>query len=69
MEQREHEVLDSFAVLKKLSPPECGAKLQKQTSEATPCFSHFDVAAEERISEKNPAFSTDTDHNGLDHDV
>jgi hypothetical protein len=34
-----------------------------------PVFSHFDVAAEERISEKNAAFSADTDHNGLDHDV
>jgi hypothetical protein len=38
MEQREHEVLDKFAVLKKLSPPERGAKLQKQVNEATPRF-------------------------------
>jgi hypothetical protein len=38
MEQREHEVLDKFAVLKKLSPPERGANLQKQTSEATRVF-------------------------------
>jgi len=39
MKQREHEVLDKFTVLKKLSPPELwGANLQKRTNEATLCF-------------------------------
>jgi hypothetical protein len=38
MKQREHEVLDKVAVLKKLSPPEQCVKLQKRTNEATLCF-------------------------------
>jgi hypothetical protein len=49
-------------------PRKC-AKLQKLAHEATPCFRVFDVAAKQRISEKNPAFSVNIDHNGTDHDV
>jgi hypothetical protein len=71
MKQREHEALDNFAVLKKSSPPELAsvtpqrrAKLPKHANEATCVFGFFAIAAETRIGEKTPAFSTDTDQNG-----
>jgi hypothetical protein len=64
MEQRKHEALGYFAVLKNLSTSEA-----RQTTQARQrgnlCFRVFDVAAKQRISEKNPAFSLDIDHNGL----
>jgi hypothetical protein len=70
MEQREHEALDKFAVIKKASPARAvrdlqqRAKLPKRANEATCVFAFFAIAAAGRISEKNPAFSADIDHNG-----
>jgi hypothetical protein len=70
MKQREHEALDRFAMLKKSSPPEAArrarqrVKLPKRAREATCVFVFLAIAAAKRISEKNPAFSADIDHNG-----
>jgi hypothetical protein len=67
-------------VLKKFPPPEaakrgstdmpqqCG-KLPKHTNEATYVLMFFAIAVERRMSEKNPAFSVDIEHNGPCHDV
>jgi hypothetical protein len=74
MKQREHEALDTFAILRKFCfRRSCLAAEVRQTTEACArgnlCFRVFDVAAEQRISEKNPAFSVNIDHNGTGHDV
>jgi hypothetical protein len=66
VKQREHEAFDRGAMLNKSSLPGSGAKLPKRTNEATCVLAYFAIAADKRISEKNPAFSAD---NGPDHDV
>jgi hypothetical protein len=53
-------------MLNKPSLPGSGAKLPKRANEATCVLAIFAIAADKRISEKNPAFSAD---NGPDHDV
>jgi hypothetical protein len=49
-------------------PQQCG-KLPKHTNEATYVLMFFAIAVERRMSEKNPAFSVDIEHNGPCHDV
>jgi hypothetical protein len=49
-------------------PQQCG-KLPKHTIEATYVLMFFAIAVERRMSEKNPAFSVDIEHNGPGHDV
>jgi hypothetical protein len=62
MKQREHVALDIFAAAAKPSIAQGGAnplqrvKLPKHAREATCVFAFFAIAAERRISEKNPAF-------------
>jgi hypothetical protein len=60
MKQREHETLDKFPVLRKFPIRGRLTAEVRQTTEACDrgnrCFRVFDVAAWERISEKNPAF-------------
>ncbi len=56
MEQRVHAAFDYFAALKKASTCGRGAKLPKQTGEATGVFTFYAIAAEERMGEKSPAF-------------
>jgi hypothetical protein len=84
MKQREHETLGISRCLrnshrprqqrkaaKKGStdmPQQCG-KLPKHTIEATYVLMFFAIAVERRMSEKNPAFSVDIEHNGPGHDV
>jgi hypothetical protein len=45
------------------------AKLPKQANEATCVFTLFEIAAQERISEKNRAFRPGIDQNGQCDDV
>jgi hypothetical protein len=45
------------------------ARLAKRENQATRAFAFFAIAAGERISEKNRAFSVHFDHNGTSHDV
>jgi hypothetical protein len=75
VKQREHDAFDKFAVIRKnlTARGRCvhrnqRAKLPKRAREATCVFAFFEIAARERISEKNPAFSADHDHNGTDTD-
>jgi hypothetical protein len=70
VKQREHEVLDRFAVLKKSSPPG-GAVVRRSASNYLSTrtrqpvfFKFFAIAAAGRIGEKGPAFSADIDENG-----
>jgi hypothetical protein len=69
MEQREHAGLEYFARLKNLSTPESGANLSKRANEATGVLRFFTIAAEGRMSEKNPALLVNLDHNGTGYDV
>jgi hypothetical protein len=74
MKQREHEALDTFAILRKFcfrrrSPAAEVRQPTEACARGNPCFRVFDVATKQRISEKNPAFSVNIDHNGTGHDV
>jgi hypothetical protein len=71
MKQREHEALDSVAVLKKSSPPAGGAVPRRGASNyLSPrtrqpvFFGFFAIAAAGRIGENGPAFSAHIDQNG-----
>jgi hypothetical protein len=69
MKQCEHAGLEYFARLYESLNPRSGANLPKRANEATRVLRFFTIAAEGRISEKNPAISVNIDHNGTGHDV